>query len=308
MSPAPPPMDAVFDLLEDARLSREARIMGARLARLGDGEHEVSTEEWQVLLGRSPRGGAPKRQTIAGYASELEMFGWIERSGGGRGSPRYRFLRSPSGTVEPEGAPDSTVPQGVGRVLQSPRGSVDGEFYSPPGVPERASTVPQGDARARGSSSSYTEAPPPPPLDVRVENALGSDDMRGVRGSLRDYILTGRPERPYAYVQSVAAALQGANPDWWVTMDGGQYRGEKAPIIAGALNELMQGDEIGRYFPGPPGDIANLRAKVRHKVKTISGAELDAKKAAEAVARDTTNPRRTGRIRMATLPDEPEAR
>lgn len=74
--------EVLAGLIADARLTREARIMGAHIHILGEGKHEISTEDWQRILGAS-RGGPPKRQTIAGWAAELELYGYVESVGVG---------------------------------------------------------------------------------------------------------------------------------------------------------------------------------------------------------------------------------
>lgn len=229
--------------------------MGTYLAKQGE-EVEVSTQEWQVILGRSRR-GAPKRQTISGYVSELEMYGWIERRPGGSGSPRYRFLQSLSGTGE--------------KSLQSLSG-----LYSPS---EITSTVPKRGGRAS-----------PPPLNTPVTSSSvargaesfiedSADVLNGCRGSLRDYLAERvEPERQLAYVQTLVGMMQGT--DEWAWTDGAGNRvplEDRSTIVAGCLNELRLGDEVGQYFPQSPGGIKNLRSKIRYKTKAVLGAKRDAK-------------------------------
>lgn len=73
-------------LLQDARLSCDARICGLRIA--GDAEEwaEVDRNEFRRLLG-----GAGKNR-VAAALGELELWGYAQRRPGGRGhSDRYRF-------------------------------------------------------------------------------------------------------------------------------------------------------------------------------------------------------------------------
>jgi len=78
---SPPP--TLAGLIRDARLTREARIMGAHILLLGPGQHEVSTEEWQKILGCTP-GGFPKRQRISSWAHALEICGYVQSRPVGR--------------------------------------------------------------------------------------------------------------------------------------------------------------------------------------------------------------------------------
>jgi len=107
-----------------------------------------------------------------------------------------------------------------------------------------------------------------------------ADVLAGCRNSLLDYLAERvDPDRWLAYAQTLVGSLQGTDEYMWMTADGGHYPVTgRAKIVAGALNELRQGDEVGRYFPGPPGDFGNLRAKTRYKVKAETGAERDARR------------------------------
>lgn len=257
-------------LLEDARVSREARLMGLYLSRFPGEELEVSTEDWQRLLGKGPR-GYPKRQSIAGHAQELELLDYIERRPGGAGSPRYRYrLPTPQGTVE-----RSTVPPGDGKHLTPTVPPGDGSH----------STVPPGDILA--SPQGTVEAspppppnppPPPPPLAPMAEEAIGrEEDLAGCRGALRDYLRQRvEPENQHGYAMTVLGWIQGTHEATWADGHGNHLREDRAAVIADALNQLRAGDEVGPYFPGPPGDIRNLQKKVRYLVRGILGSRRDA--------------------------------
>jgi hypothetical protein len=70
--------------------------------------------------------------------------------------------------------------------------------------------------------------------------------------------------------------IEGTDEGTWMARDGSHVRENRTKIVAGCLNELRQGDEVGRYFTGPPGDVKNLRAKIRFRVKSATDAKRDA--------------------------------
>jgi len=259
--------------------------MGAHVLALGPGKHEVSTEDWQRLLGPS-RGGPPKRQSIAGWATELELHGYVRKVPGGVGSPRYEVV--PQG----DGSAAATVLQedGSGVPLQYRTGTV--EPSTVPVEDGRASTVPQGDTlqSPRGTPRARVPPPPPPPpLCARARGAIEKhgEVFGGCRGSLADY-LTERvaPDEQHAYAMTVLGWIQGTDPSVWMGAGGEIVTEDRPRIIAGCLNELRTGDEVGRYFTGHPGSPKNLRAKIRYQVRSILGAKGDAKRTAPALGGD----------------------
>lgn len=234
--------------------------MALHLHSLGGGTHEVSTEDWQRVLGVGPR-GYPKRETISTHAKELVFAGWAIITPGGRGSPRYSLQH----------------PQGAAESLQHPQGAVNEKSTAPPGCSKDRLQHPQGAA----------EAPPPPPytspsssVDARAREAMDREpDLRGLRGALADYLKLGRVENHHAYVMTVLGWIQGTDPSAWFDPRSNRTLTEdRQAIIAGCLNELANCDEVGTYFPGAPGDVVNLRAKIRYKVRSILGAKRDAER------------------------------
>lgn len=247
-------------LLADARLSREARIMGLHIASLGEGAHAIAHSAFRRLLGRGARGMA-KDDTIGGYIQELVEYGWVTREPGGQGSPRYTFAPPPRGSN-----PDAFLP------LES----------SPPppwGGKAPVSPTTMGGQTAPTSSSSK-EPPLPPPLEARARAFVESSEVLvGCRGSLLDYLAERvETDRQLAYAQSVAGTIEGTDEQVWMARDGSHVRENRAAIVAGCLNDLRAGDEVGKYFPGPPGDPRNLKSKVRYKVKSLTDARRDAKR------------------------------
>lgn len=237
--------------------------MGAHLIALGDGKHEVSTEDWQRLLGPS-RGGPPKRQSIAGWAAELELHGYTQKVPGGVHSPRYEVVLQEDGRA-------STVPQGDGK----------GGISTVPLGDGSRSTVPQGDTL---QSSRRTVEPHVVvvedvvvgdvvedarerrySLDPRVREILDAPDgdapaLNGCRGAVVDY-LEGRVMGPsqVGYVRSIQAWLRGGSG----TPRGLLDVSDPVHIIATALNDLLTEDETKyKSGRGQVGVIANLRAKL----------------------------------------------
>lgn len=258
-------------VLADTRLSREARLMALYVAARGPGGHEISHETWRHLLGRSGRGGPPKDDTIAGYVAELRTFGWVDQdTATGRGhSPRYEF-RPPS-----DGGPN----QQIAPLL---RGGL--KIDPPPtGGPNEFRPPPSGGLNAP-SSSSLPLLPLPPPLDARARAfVIQTDCLIGCRDSLLDYLADRvEPGRQLAYAQTVAGLIEGTDEGAWMARNGSHVRDGRQAIVAGCLNELRQGDEIGKYFPGPPGDVKNLRSKIRYRVKSTTDAQRDAERSQDS--------------------------
>lgn len=261
-------------LVRDSRLTREARIMGAHLIALGAGKHEVSTEDWQRLLGPS-RGGPPKRQSLSGWAAELELHGYARKVPGGVGSPRYEVVPQEDGR-------GSTVLQEDGRA----------EIPTVPLGDGSRSTVPQEDTlpsprrtvEASPTPPPYPTPTPPPPLAASVEAALEvqAEHLNGCRGSLRDYLVDRvSPENRHGYAMTVSGWIQGTNEAVWADGRGEHLHDGRSAVLADALNQLRSGDEVGPHFPGPPGDIRNLQKKVRYLVRGILGSRRDATRSAE---------------------------
>lgn len=243
--------------------------MALHLISLGAGEHRISTEGWQEVLGATAR-GYPKRASIATHVQELVFSGWIRRREGGSGSPFYSIsLPYPQGMVR-----SAPVPSGDGKAETAPVPSGDASgspipsgdvFRAPPGTPEPSPPPPI----LPSTSSSY---------DARVREAMEEhEELRGLRGALADYFALGRVPNPYAYTMTILGWIQGTDPSVWVDPRGGESLHDgRQKVIAGCLNDLANCEEVGRYFPAEPGDAANLRAKIRFKVRSILGARRDA--------------------------------
>lgn len=243
-------------LLADARLTGDARVVGLLLSHAG--EQGLSYIDLEELLPDASR----DRLRVA--AQKLERCKWADRLIGGRGhGDRFVYIACPSGATYRE---NRVAIFGMLKHRMPATGTLSA--ISVPASP-----------MLKASSSSST-APPPPPLDARAREFIRStESLKGLRGSLLDYLETGRAgdgDRQLAYAQSVAGIIEGTDEATWMQPDGSHVRDGRAKIIAGVLNELRQGDEIGRYFTGAPGSIANLRAKIRYKVKSIAGVTRDA--------------------------------
>lgn len=245
-------MTQPWAILLDARLSREARIMGAHLHFMGAGDHKVSTEDWQRLLGAS-RGGPPKRQSIAGWAAELELYGYVAKRSGGVGSPIFTVPQEDGkgklATVPQRDGSRSTVPQGD--TLQSSRRTVEPHVVV-------VEDVVVGDVVEDARERRYS-------LDPRVREILDAPDgdapaLNGCRGAVVDY-LEGRVMGPsqVGYVRSIQAWLRGGSG----TPRGLLDVSDPVHIIATALNDLLTEDETKyKSGRGQVGVIANLRAKL----------------------------------------------
>jgi len=251
-------------LLADTRLPTPARIIGLLISEHPEG-WEVSKEQLAGFMG--PSEGASD-DTIGRHLKRLEVAGWVSREPGGRGHPdRFRIL-----------APHECGGNGA---LRAAFVSQVNLTYRPGAALNTLSTGP-GAALSRPSSSS-TE-PPPPPLDARARDFIDRTEcLVGCRGSLTDY-LTERvsAEHHLAYAQTVAGMIEGTDERVWMARDGTHVRAGRQQIVAGCLNELRQGDEVGRYFPAAPGNVRNLQSKIRYRVKAETDAKRDAERRSES--------------------------
>lgn len=272
-------------LLGDTRLPAAACRIGLAISLAGPGGVEVSKAELAGLLGPSE---AASDDTIARHLKRLEMVGWLRRESGGRGhSDRFVFI---------EMGPTDALRSAFGAALSDRyrsgaevNAAIDphpsgGKFSSRSRAEVNALSSGSG-AEVKPPSSSSTEPPPPPPLDARARDFLDRTEcLVGCRGSLVDY-LTERVEcdRQLAYVQTVVGIIEGTDERLWKGRNGkDRVTTDRPKIIAGCLNELRQGDEVGKYFPGSPGDIRNLQSKIRYKVKAETDAKRDTERRAGA--------------------------
>ena len=220
-----------MELLRDARLSDAARILGLHLSMLGEGDHELSFDALAAIVH-----GTPQTETIGKHMRQLTVHGYAERtSGGGRGSPRYRWHES---SAPKKIGPEQSLPRNFS--AQSDTVVVDDEDKQIPPIV-------------------------PPKLDDRTEKALDqhAGKLTGCRGALRDYLTANvpTPTRRYAYVHTIATWLDGGDPNVWRLADGsGLPPPERPALLATALNELAAGDE--KMMKRPIGDPANLRTKI----------------------------------------------
>ena len=241
--------------------------MGLHLAHRG-GWCGVSRDDWRRYLGRSAR-GLPTKDSLAGWLSELEGFGWLERRAGGRGKPDSFLF-----TVPPGGIPSVTVPSGGTPGKDS--------VHTSQTVSDLASTPARrysGPAVAASSSCCSTS---PARLDDDVEELVSAELFKGCRGALRDYLTI--PDRVDAsarrgFVRRLEMWLNGADASVWKDSTGSSLEPDRrTAVLAAALNELAAGKEVGKDFPYAPGAFGNLRTKVRYQVRTLMGQDRDAKR------------------------------
>lgn len=219
-----------LQLLNDARLSDAARILGLYLSTLPAGPQELPHDRLAALLH-----GCPNADTVGRHLRQLDVFGYAQKvSNGGKGSPRYEWLEV------------------------SARENSRAEASLPAKIHGQKPTVVEGEE----------EVIPPNPLsgfslDVRALQAISDagDKLAGCRDALRDYLQARVPSaRQYAYVQSVVS---------WLDNPGQVFQGpnglaipqpERVKMLAIALNEMAASDE--RSYKAPVGDVRNVRTKV----------------------------------------------
>lgn len=226
-------------LLQDQGLSDAARVIGLRIAALGEGFHEIVATEFSKMVY-----GYPNRETIARHLRQLELAGYVERRPGGRGHADAFSFRSvvspPSKNIDPvknEGLND-LGPRKTD-VLKSLVGGEDEGGIEPPISPLRGS------------------------LSEKAEKLIGErPQLTGCRGSLRDYLAARVPQsRQYAYVQTILGWLDDIHPGIWLLPTGGRLeKPERTRMLAAALNDLAASDES--KLKRPVGDVGNLQTKI----------------------------------------------
>lgn len=235
-------------LLVDSRLTDQARIMGLYFSERAVGEPaEVSHDELATVLH-----DAPGEETIRRHLRFLVLFGYVEKSAGGRGhSDKYLWIDPElcgSKSIDPDICGSKAVKTHTHKGL---KGTVV--------VGSSKEEVVEEETRAREESLDVEN------LETRALRALGNhgDLLRGCRGALSDYLLLRVARaRQYAYVQSIAGWMNGLDPTVWKLPDGSQLEaGDRPGMLAVALNELLAADEGA--MKRPRGDPGNLRTKLQ---------------------------------------------
>lgn len=230
-------MDAqVAEMMMDARLSSDARVIGFFIANRGPGAHEISREEFGDVI-TNDAGRDRVRRALA----QLERLAWVTRRPGGRGhfdTFEFSGLEFRGLKIKP---PETPSPKTDSRLEPRPLSPI-------------------------GSSTQDDNNPLISPL---AEKALEQHDEKlgGCRGAIRDY-LTVLPvgRRQAAYVQTVAAYLDDIDPSVWRLPSGGWLpKPDRTAVLAVALNELAAGDE--KMMKRPVGDPANLKTKINILLK-----------------------------------------
>lgn len=284
-------------LLTDARLSREARLMGLYLASRGE-QVEVSTEDWQRILGSSHQGGFPTRRTLAHYAAELTTWGYVEKKPGGSGSPRYEFLQGSQDPVEALQGSGSPVEQNSYRAPRATEDHSTGLREPGRGASSSSRVVVVDDVEERADTGE-----PRYSLEPKVTDAIeGAEDLIGCRGALRDY-LRRRVMGPqqWGYVQTVRTWLAGG-----IGAPKGLHDAppeDRTHLFAAALNELasesVATEQAYRAARGKVGQTATLRSKVEYLVRR--------EKSSARNGSDSTPPDTPTHARRTPFPEDQEA-
>lgn len=275
-------------LLLDARLSADARVIGLLILELGEGDHEISHDQFRMVL----RNG-PSDETIRRQLRSLESTGWIRTSPGGRGhANRYRPLAAHEcGSNEAfrralyASAESFTPTPGVGLNLDKPT----------PGVGlngQRGGTIGGGEVGRENAGSTPPVAPPDRTVDSEAEALIDqhADVLTGCRGALRDYLASRVPagaSRQRGYVATLVTWIQGSTVDgMWRRTDGSKVKPpERAAVLARALNELLASEEGKRAHD--VGDPRNLENKITGILRD------EAKRASTAHGRGRAGPGKT---------------
>ena len=223
-------MDKTREIVRDTRLSSDARIVALEVhLREGD-QHEISFDEWSMLLGQA--GNHRIRRAL----KQSELAGWIDRTPGG-GGHSDSFASS---------LPESTTLRGDSRGEEQVVLSQEGEVAGGAGAAREAE----------------------PELHPRAQALLERKEspLNGCRGALRDYLdLRVDPDRQYAYIRTLVGWFEGMDPSIWRKPNGRPVDTDRrTSIVADALNDLAASDED--QMKRPAGDPANLRTKIQVRI------------------------------------------
>lgn len=260
-------------LAEDSRLSDRARVLWVYLAGRGAAaeSQEVPHKAFRRVLH-----GAPQADTVGRHLAQLELYGWVERTPGGRGhSDSYQVI-APGKNLNLNIGAEKNAHQSKNSSQEKPGPNSIGpeknpELTAPSSSREIGEVGVEGTPAAAGGDSAPSPNGSSPeeldafqyPLASQARKALEKHDERlqGCRDALRDYLRTRvKPARQHGYVHSVASLLNGLQPNTFRGHDGRVHPREEWPqILALALNDLMASDE-GR-MSRPEGDVGNLYTK-----------------------------------------------
>ena len=242
-------------LLQDTRLSDQARIIGLYLSEHCAGEEpvELPSDEISMLLN-----GIPVAETVRRHIRHLLVAGYVEKSPGGRGhSDSYRWI------APQECGAKNLDPQICGSKKIDPQECGSKSLYPHRivGLSARSSSSKEDEVVVAGAREGELNVEN---LDPRALAAMGEHQelMRGCRGALKDYLLLRVSlSRQYGYVQTIASWMAGIDASVWRLADGSQLPpAERTGLLAVALNELLGSDEAP--MSRPAGDPGNLRTKV----------------------------------------------
>lgn len=262
----------LYDLMADNSLPDAARVIGFHVAIHDDGEGvELSLDAVSGVLN-----GWPGSDKCRAALRVLRTAGYIDSRPGGRG---HADVHSWVGAPFSMGLEPHPKQKCVDNTLGLEPYPKDRVGLEPHAKPDRVGLEPHPKLPSSSTTSSSSTSTGGSELDERADEAIkqAGETLAGCRGALRDYLrLRVEPRYQYAYVQNVAGCVEGTDEWCWTTARGDRVHEGRTTIIAGALNELAQGDEIGPYFPGEPGDYRNLRSKIRYRMKSLTGAKNDA--------------------------------
>lgn len=257
-----------LELLQDAAISTDARVLGLWLSDNAIDWLEVDIEQFNDLL--SADATKDRRQRAL---AQLERRGWAERRPGGRGhSDCFRFsgrkTRQLSATLpEIQAAESGTYPDSSRESRQvSTDSSRDIRQLNDPGGGYRG-----GREENEGGGEQH---PPTPHLESAAIEAMSrhGEVLAGCRGSLRDYLLSRvSPGSQSAYVHAVVCYLNDQQPVFRYP-DGSRIPTElRRGLLATALNELGAQDE--QRMKSPVGDVRNLKTKIDIVIRQAWEAE-----------------------------------
>lgn len=284
------------EVMGDASLSPEARVLIVHIAMLGDGEHEISYRSLSRLLCQI---GEKKLRQAVQDAAET---GWITvNTQAGRGHhPRFEF--SPSKRAELK---DSYAQKDeLKKDSYAENDKLNGDSRA--GVTTQVVSLPtEEDEEEEGARA----------LDDQTEHRIQQEAavLDEAIEPLRDYLLLRvPPDRRGAYVGGVTSLLRHATTFDWSTSPGTQVPVPKrSGYVADALSELAASDEA-KGHSRPVGDLGNLKTKLQVLLKPPKpngkhAAGTEASRVRDELPAAPRLPDRTG-VAAQVKPPDPEVR
>ena len=275
-------------IARDGRLNSDAVRVVIFVETMGRGKHEISIDDFRVVLSHTSRRKAMDAVQIAVKS------GWLSRDKGGWGSANSYEFHAPTDvpeidtTEEPPDVSQKELPldplmygKSTPQDPDVPKIDTTTRARAPHPAPPQKILFPLDPKRAREDSENVRFG-----LNPKVEKELEKEVWNGCRGALKDYF-SDRVEkaRQWAYLMTVQTWFDGGlgAPRGFGSLDPAKQR----LAIASAVNEIMvlsPKDEKIRFASsqGIAGNAATLRTSLEFHLRRQSEESSWPKKAKES--------------------------